>query len=98
MKLGYPIKVSMLSLGTKSLCLDLGLYCDAMLSQLHNYILIFSLVCSDGHLRLTGGTTEVEGHVEICLNNTYGTICDRNFDNLDAEVVCRVLQFSTESK
>lgn len=41
---------------------------------------------------------EAEGRVEICFNNSYGAICDRNFDKLDAEVACRALQFSTESK
>ena len=43
------------------------------------------------------GNTETEGRVEICFNNSYGTICDRHFDHLDAEVACRALGFSTES-
>ena len=43
------------------------------------------------------GNSEAQGRVEICINNTYGTICDRNFDSLDAMVVCRQLGFSTAS-
>ena len=37
-----------------------------------------------------------EGRVEICLNYVWGTICDDSFSNVDAEVVCRKLNYSTE--
>ena len=29
--------------------------------------------------------------MEICINNTYGTVCDDQWDVLDARVVCNQL-------
>ena len=50
--------------------------------------------CTDGQLRLVGGTNVREGRVEICINNAWGTICDDLFGAQEATVVCTQMGFS----
>jgi len=54
--------------------------------------------CFDFGVRLINGTNIYEGRVEICFNNTWGTVCDYDWDALDAAVVCKQLGFSTSGK
>ena len=61
-----------------------SMYCDA--------------VCSDRQIRLAGGSNHREGRFEICFNNTWGTVCNNGWNLLDAKVVCRMLNFSYNSK
>ena len=55
-------------------------------------------MCDDGSLRLVGGNNDRQGRVEICYNEAWGTICDSQYDNVDASVICRQLGFSQNSK
>ena len=51
--------------------------------------------CTQGDIRLVGGTSELEGRVEFCNSNQWGTVCDDAWGVPDATVVCRQLGFST---
>ena len=48
--------------------------------------------CTTGNLRLAGGTSS-QGRVEICYKNMWGTICDDSWNEFDARVVCRILDY-----
>lgn len=65
------------------------------------YCVLFQLValdCTDGDIRLLNGSTALEGRVEICINRTWGTVCDDGWGGLDARVVCAQLGFARQGK
>ena len=59
-----------------------------------SYNHIHAVVCEYGDLRLVDGTTDLEGRVEICINETWGTVCDGGWSTFDAIVACRQLGYS----
>ena len=59
--------------------------------MLHNFVIIVD--CDDGQIRLIGGTSNMEGTVEICYFSTWGLIADADWGKQDAQVVCKQLGY-----
>ena len=44
--------------------------------------------CSNYEVRLEDGSNDREGRAEICFNQAWGTICNKEFGRIDAEQIC----------
>ena len=53
-------------------------------------------VCNYGDVQLVGGSELWEGTVEVCVNNSWGTVCDDSWSDSDASVVCAQLGYPTQ--
>ena len=56
----------------------------------------------DGQVLLYNGShlspNLTEGTVLVCYHNTYGTVCDDFWDELEAKVICTKLGYSENGK
>jgi len=52
--------------------------------------------CLHGSVRVVNryGTISSRGNVELCVINSWKTVCANSWDNQDASVVCRQLGYS----
>ena len=66
----------------------------AILCALH--VQLFAL--NNGDVRLSGGTQQNEGRVEVYYSGQWGTICDDNWSMADGAVVCRQLGYDGVAK
>ena len=51
------------------------------------------LDCSNGDVRLVGGSGDYEGTVEVCFNNLWGLVSESGWTTTDAQVVCAQLGY-----
>ena len=59
--------------------------------------MIIALRCQEGDLRLTGESSTNQGRVEICADETWGTISSTTWGHLDALTTMRFHVTCTES-
>ena len=52
----------------------------------------------EDEIRLLEGKTPLEGRIEICRSNIWGTVCHNGWGSTDARVVCRQLGYAEAGK
>ena len=49
---------------------------------------------NNGQIRLINGSNNASGRVEVCLGDSWGTVCDDGWDSNEATIVCRELGYN----
>ena len=57
-----------------------------------------TVFCMDGDIRLVDGPSMLEGRVEVCDDETWGTVCDDFWISFETNVACRQLGFAPVGK
>lgn len=54
-----------------------------------------SELCTNGDARITGHSSNLIGRVEVCVNRTWGTVCEQGWSDPAAAVLCRQMGHSS---
>ena len=97
-------KTTVLDCGYKTNTLSCGHAMDAGVACLGKLIVLMFTYkilqngtldsCKDGDVRLSGPSSAFAGRVEICIEQTWTTVCDQFWEIEEAAVVCRQLNYS----
>ncbi|KAK3589457.1 hypothetical protein CHS0354_030578 [Potamilus streckersoni] len=68
---------------------DAGVICEPLLMSTNATIPPTSAI----QIRLVNGPSPSEGRIEIFKDGMWGTVCDDGWDNNDAKVICRMLNY-----
>ncbi|XP_023207060.1 scavenger receptor cysteine-rich type 1 protein M130-like, partial [Xiphophorus maculatus] len=64
------------------------LHCGSVVSLQRDEDYNLEIICSDS-VRLVQGTNRCSGRLEVKTNQSWSSVCEKDFDLQDAEVVCR---------
>ena len=53
-----------------------------------------SQICTNGDIRLSQGSTDYQGNVQVCFNGNWGSVCHDGWDYRDAQTVCNILGYN----
>jgi hypothetical protein len=53
--------------------------------------MVANFIEGESNIRLTGGSHTMEGRVELLHNSVWSAVCDDDWDDLEATLVCKTL-------
>lgn len=55
---------------------------------------LIATACTNGDVRLTDGGSANKGRVEVCYNGVWGGVCNDDWSQTDASVICKQLGYN----